>query len=214
MKKTTKLGLTGAITTIALIAQPALAQGSGAFVEGTAGFGRADLGNTAGLSVDNKDTNWGLAAGYMFNDMFGVEVGYRDLGSVSASASGAITGTYYGTPYTAAGTLNASASADGWMLGARLNIPMGDKFSAQARLGWYKWEAEGRASATGSLTYGGTVYAGNVQASGSTDGTDLYWGLGAKYNITKQLGVGLGYTKFKLEDVKVDSWDINVSYKF
>ncbi|MDO8959327.1 MAG: outer membrane beta-barrel protein [Rhodocyclaceae bacterium] len=195
-----------------LVAGAASAQG--AFIEGTVGFGKADLGDTSGFSVDNKDTNLGFTAGYMFNKYIGVEAGYRDLGSVSATASGTVTGTYYGSPFSATGTLNASADANGWLLGVRGNLPINEKFSLNARLGWFNWDADAKATASGTLTYGGTVYAGNVTATGSDSGTDIYYGLGANYNVTKQVGVGVGYTKFKLDDVKVDSWDINVNYRF
>lgn len=199
-----------------LVAGVASAQGAGGFVEGTVGFGKFDLGNTSGWTVDDKDTSWGLTAGYMLNNNFGIEAGYRDLGSASASTSGTVSGTYYGKPFSATGTLNASGDADGWLLGVRLNLPVNDKFSVNARAGLYNWNADVNAVASGSLTYDGTAYAGNVSASKKFSGTDPYYGIGANYNITKQLGVGIGYSRFDLDDigVKNDSWDINLQYRF
>ena len=76
-----------------LVAGVASAQGAGGFVEGTVGFGKFDLGNTSGWTVDDKDSNWGLTAGYMLNNNFGLEAGYRDLGSASGSTSGTLSGT-------------------------------------------------------------------------------------------------------------------------
>lgn len=198
-----------------LVAGVASAQGAGGFVEGTVGFGKFDLGNTSGWTVDDKDTSWGLTAGYMLNSNFGFEVGYRDLGRASGSTS-AVSGTWYGKPYTATGTLSASGDADGWLFGVRLNLPGNDKFSVNARAGLYDWNADLRATASGSLTYDGTAYAGNVQASQTFSGTDLYYGIGAGYNITKQLGVSIDYSRFVLDDISVKnhSWDINLQYRF
>ena len=199
-----------------MVAGVASAQGAGGFVEGTVGFGKFDLGNTSGWTVDDKDSNWGLTAGYMLNNNFGLEAGYRDLGSASGSTSGTLSGTLYGQPATLTGTLNASGDADGWLFGIRANLPINDKFSVNARAGLYNWNADVTASANAVLTWGGTAYAAGASASKKFSGTDPYYGIGANYNITKQLGVGIGYTKFELDDigVKNDSWDINLQYRF
>lgn len=199
-----------------LVAGVASAQGASSFVEGTVGFGKFDLGNTSGWTVDDKDNNWGITAGYMFNDNFGFEAGYRDLGSADGTISGSLSGTSYGKPFSATGTFSTSGDADGWLFGVRLNLPINDKFSVNARAGLYNWTADINAVTSGSLTYDGTVYAGNVTASKKFSDTDPYYGIGANYNLTKQLGVGIGYTKFDLGDigVKNDSWDINLQYRF
>jgi len=199
-----------------LAASAANAQSSGFFVEGTAGFGKFDLGNTSGWTVDNKDSNWGLMAGYMLNNNFGIEAGYRDLGGASGSIAGTTSGTYYGKAYSATGTLNASGDADGWLFGMRLNFPVNDQFSVNARAGLFSWDTDIRVSATGSLTYDGTTYVGNASTSKGFSSTDPYYGVGVNYNVTKQLGIGVGYTQFDLDDigVKNNSWDINLQYRF
>ena len=41
-------------------------------------------------SLDEKDTSFGVVAGYRFNSYFGLEVGYVDLGAAEYSAEGVI----------------------------------------------------------------------------------------------------------------------------
>lgn len=199
-----------------LMASVASAQGAGAFVEGSVGYGKFDLGNTSNWSIDDKDTNWGLSAGYMFNQYLGVEAGYRDLGRATGSISGNLSGTLYGSPATVNGTVNASGDVDGWLLGVRGSLPLSEKFSLNARAGWYRWDADIKATANAVLTWGGVAYPIGSTASKTYSGTDPYYGLGASYSITRNLGVGVGYTKFDLDDigVKIDSWDVSLSYRF
>lgn len=216
MKTKNMLAQIAVVSAFALTAQAASAQMTGFYVEGTAGFGKFDLGNTSGWSVDNTDNNWGLTVGYMLNKYVGLEAGYRDLGSASGSIAGTLNGTLYGRPATLTGTLNASGDADGWLFGVRGVLPINDKFSLNGRLGWYDWKADLKATANAVLTWGGTAYPANATVTQSVDGNDMYYGIGATYNINKQLGVGIGYMQFDLDDigVKNQTWDINLMYKF
>ena len=213
-RKVSWLVVAGLIAGLVLSVQPVSAQGTGLFIEGIAGYGRTDLGNTSGWSMDKNDTNWGLGIGYLFNDTLGIEAGYRDLGSVSGSTSGTVSGSYYGTAYSATGTLEADAHADGLFFGGRLNIPLGSQFSGQLRAGWFHWHANVSVTATGTLTYGGTTYAANAKAKDYEYGIDPYGGIGVKYDINKQVSAGLGYSRFKVDTVDVDSADINLGYRF
>lgn len=75
------------ILVAAMFSLQATAQTNGLFVEGTYGLGKAET-NTAGYgSTDMKDSNWALKAGYMINQNFGIEAGYRDLGDFSGTGA-------------------------------------------------------------------------------------------------------------------------------
>lgn len=218
MKSNTKQ--LGMVVVYSFMSLAANAADNGFFVEGGAGRSIAKLGNTAGLNVTDSDTTWLLGAGYNFNKYVGVEVGYRELGIAKASASGAVTGTLYGAPFSATGTFSASADADGVYVGPVFTLPLdvitglSDKFGISARVGAYRWSLEENASASGSLTYKGAVYAGNVAASAKERGTDAYYGLGGNYNLQKNFGVSLNYNRFRVFGTNVDSWDLRVRYSF
>jgi len=72
---------------------------------------------------DDKDTAWGLFAGYQFNRNLGLELGYHDLGSVSSSV----------------GSIDAKA----WELTAVGTVPLTNQFSAYGKLGGYRGKFEG-----------------------------------------------------------------------
>lgn len=210
--KSLKLAL--AAMAISALSQTALAQEAGFYIEGNLGKTKVDLGNTSGWTINNKDTTYGLTAGYMFNDYIGVEGGYRDLGDVSGSVTANFSGTLYGRPLVGNGTITLNADAAGWTLGPRLNLPINKDFSLNAKLGWFAWEANAKATVNAAFSWGGTAYAANAQASGKQTGTDTYYGIGAAYNVNKQVAVGLNYNQFKVDSVKIDTWDLSLKYRF
>ena len=103
---------------------PAIAQTDGGFfVDASFGRMKADLGNTAGLTVDNKDTSFSAGGGYMFNRYIGAEIGYRDLGEVSASATLLTLNNAKISGNTVTGTLGLTVrgSSDGFYFGPVFN---------------------------------------------------------------------------------------------
>ena len=81
------------------------------------------------------------------------------------------------------------------------SVPLSPQFSIYGKLGLAFWDVE--ASAPG--------------ASASTDGTDLFFGLGAKFNITEQVYVGGEFTSYTFEDdgdYDVDNLAVKVGFKF
>ena len=198
----------------------AYSAGNNMFLEVGVGQSVADLPSAAGISVDDSDLTYSIGAGYMFTKNFGIEAGWRDLGEVSAKASGSYSDTIYGVPVTAVGDLTASAETSGWFLGVVADFPVTEKFSINGRAGYYFWESDLTASATGTLDVDGTVYAGSVAASASVDDSDPYFGLGVAYNFTKNVSLGVNYTRYTLEfddvdyDVDVDVWDARLKYSF
>jgi hypothetical protein len=137
------------------------------------------------------------------------EGGYADLGKATATYSSAISGTINGTPFSATGTINAQAQVDGFYFGPILSLPVTDNFSVYAKAGFFIWDIDTSASATGTLTYGGTIYAGSVEATASDDGTDAYFGAGLAYDITKTLSVKTEWTRFQIDSDSVSDSDVD-----
>ena len=75
-------------------------------------------------SCDDQDTQWGLFAGYRFHPNFSVELGYHDLGTVSAPIGG--------------------VDAKAWELDAVGHMPVTEQFSAYGKLGGYRGKFDGR----------------------------------------------------------------------
>lgn len=204
----------GSLATALALAIPLVANAENFYVDLGLGQAKADLGDTAGLNVDDTDTAYSIGAGYKFNDNIAIEGGYLKLGTASISATGTVSGTYYGSPYSATGTLAASAEVDGFYLGPVLSLPFADKFEAYARAGVYFWDSDEKASASGTLTYAGITYAGDVTASSSSDGSDPYYGIGAAYKATESVAVGADWTRYDIDGIDVDVLGARLKYSF
>ena len=169
---------------------PAFAQQG--FVE--LGIGQAkvdiDAADIGADTVDDKDTTWAISGGWMFHPMIGAEIGYRDLGETSASAT------------VGANTVRATAEVDGFLFGAVGRIPVGP-IEIAPRVGLYRWDVKGK------------VFLNGAQIdSADDDGTDVYFGVGAQYVITKQFHVGAHWTRFDIDGDDVDVFEIKVGFRF
>lgn len=198
----------------AALSQQTFAADSGFYADIGVGYAQADLGATSGFTVDDTDTSYSLGLGYNFNKNISVEGGYLKLGKASASASGSLSGTLYGAPFTSTGTLNFSAEVDGFYLGPVFRLPVTEKIEVFGRVGAYIWEADTKASASGSFVYQGTTYAANGSASKTEKGTDAYYGLGLNYKLNDRIGVGMDWIRFDIDGVDVDNISARLKISF
>jgi OmpA-OmpF porin, OOP family len=201
------------------MAAPGVAQTAGGpFIDVSIGRMKADLGNTSGFSVDNKDTSYSIGAGYMFNRHIGAELGYRDLGDVSGSATATFNNTaVFGNTVTGTGRLSFNGGADGYYFGFVLRAPVHEKFDFVGRAGWFRSEAPVSVTVSFAGTVNGAAVAANASASQTFKDTEPYWGVGGTYNFNRNFGLSLEYSKYKLAkelDTKVDVWALRASYRF
>ena len=99
----------------------------------------------AGLSCDTKDTAFRILGGYQINRNFAAELGYTDLGKVTASAGG----------------LTDEIKSTAWELSAIGSYPVASQFSVFGRLGVYFADVKENTNFVGNfkhtnndLTYG------------------------------------------------------------
>lgn len=167
------------------------AEQNGFFVEAGVGMSSVDTGvdGVPGLSVDEEDVSFSIGAGYSFTKMFALEAGYVDLGEVEFSVPAAA--------YT------ASLSADGFYFGPRLTLEITPQFEVYGRVGVFAWDAE---------------FKDSLGDSGSDDGTDIYFGIGAAYKISEQVSLGADWTRYAYEDggddFDVDTFGAKLKFNF
>jgi len=177
-----------------MIAAPAVAQDQGFYAGLTLGQSKqkdACDGLGGGVSCDDNDTAWRILGGYQFNKHLAVELGYTDVGEVSASA----------------GTARASIEAKIWELVAVGSWPFTPNFSAYGKLGMYR---------------GDTDFTTNIPgfSNESESNSDLTYGLGVRWDFTKNLGVRAEYQIYKdvgggnIGEGDVDVISIGVIWKF
>lgn len=177
-----------------LAASQASAQGF--YIGGSVGKSNFDDDNavpdliTSG-SVDGSDTGYKIFGGYQFNQHFGVELAWVDLGQAGYS------GTFSGLPVTG-GTVKTS----GLNVSAVGTLPLGTSgFSLFGKAGLFAWESKAN-DITGGLPF-----------SGKEDGTDLSLGVGASYGFTKNLSIRAEWERFKAVG-DIDLLSVGLVYKF
>ena len=185
-----------------LIATPAWSQDAGFYLGASIGQSRAKdfCDDSGGFSCDDKDTAWKLLGGYQFNRHLAVEAGYTDLGEVGVS--GVLSGV------SVRGTVEVTAFE---LMGVG-SIPLMDRFSLYGKLGLY--HAETKQNVTGSL---GTV---TVTDNEKEKNTDLTFAFGARFDITRNLGVRAEWQRYldvgggEIGEDDVDVLSVGLLYRF
>lgn len=183
------------VATALVVCSPLIAHAEG-FLELGIGQSKVDLGSFGAptgvsLSRDEKDTTWTVSGGYMFHPYLGAEIGYRDLGKWSATATGP------------GGTARATIEIDGFVFGAIGRIPVAERFSIIPRAGFFMWDGKGVVTLNGATV--STV---------SDDGTDLYLGIGAQFEISKQFHIGAHFSRYDADGDGVDVIELRFGFRF
>lgn len=138
----------------------------------------------ASSTLDDSDTGFGLIGGYQMNDYLAFEFGYVDLGSISYRATGTVTD---GVEQAAAEAILES-EADGPVVSVLGILPIGDRFSVFGRAGLSLMNAKGSAR----LTVDGI----SDRASQSSQKSDLMFGAGMEYALTRHFAVRLAWDRY------------------
>lgn len=138
----------------------------------------------ASSTLDDSDTGLGLAGGYQMNDHLAFEFGYVDLGTISYRATGTVTD---GVEQAAAEAILES-EADGPVLSVLGILPIGERFSVFGRAGLSLMNAKGSAQ----LTVGDV----SDRASQSSQKSDLMFGAGMEYELTRHFTIRLGWDRY------------------
>lgn len=158
--------------------------------------GLTSIGGRGFSSSVSEATVYRVQLGYQVNTNLAIEGGYIGTDDESYSASGG----------NVNGTIRLKQSVKAWNLTAVGILPLADKFSLLGKLGY----ANVKASAT--IT--------NPASSISADATknDFTYGIGAKYDITKEVFTRLDVDSYNIADSTSSSrtnvWMLNIGYKF
>jgi len=175
-----------------MLAGPAFAQDQGWYAGLHLGQSTAKDGcdgvSGPGITCDDGDTAWRILGGYQFNKNLAVELGYSDLGEVSASGPGG----------------SASIESTVFELVAVGSWPFTPNFSAYGKAGMYRSETD--ASAPG--------ISESESNTGLTYGLGVRWDFTknlaarAEYQIYSDVGGG------NIGESDVDVISVGVLWKF
>jgi OOP family OmpA-OmpF porin len=178
----------GAALILALTATPmAFAAEGGWYLGGSVGSSRVDideaqinsLGSPSSTSSNEIDTGLKLFGGFQFNKNWAVEVAYIDLGKFTANNT------------DSTGTLNLDFKIKGWNVAGVGTLPVSESFAVFGKLGVLNWNLDYKCA-----TASGTAVC-NAPTNRSASGTDLSYGVGLDYALTKQVGLRLEWERFK-----------------
>ena len=163
-----------------------------------ASFGKSDIDSSIAIpdlitsgTVDGKDTGFKIYGGLQFNQYFGLEVAYVDLGKATYS------GTFFGLPVT-----GGKVDVSGVNLSAVGTYPLNPSFALFGKLGLFGWNTKA-SDVTGGLPF-----------SGKDNGTDVSFGLGFGYNFTKSLSARVEWERFKAVEADIDLLSGGIVFKF
>lgn len=192
------IALTGLVAATAGISSPAFAQDSGWYLGASAGASKVkdfcpDL-IPVGTSCDETSAAYGVFGGYQFNRFLGAELGYTDLGEAETSAAG-ITETLKVKGFEALGVGT---------------IPIHPRFEVYGKVGVFLWDLKDKCEGI-SCTF----------SSLSETGSDLTYGLGVKFNFSKNAGMRVQYQRYKdvgkestTGESDIDVYSVGVVFNF
>ena len=169
-------------------AAPALAQDTGFYIGGH--FGQSDISGACD----------GLPAGVSCDEK---DSAWKVLGGYQFNRNLAVELGYanLGEASASGGGVTASVEVTAWDLVAVGTLPIADKFSAYGKLGLFRSESD--------LT-------SNVGVSESESESGLTFGVGLRYDFTRNLGVRAEWQRYAEvgEDVDVNMVSVGILWKF
>lgn len=142
-----------------------------------------------GGSCDEKDSAWKVFGGYRINRHFAVEASYINWGEASVSG-----GTFLGVPTSGRGEATSLGVAAVGIL------PVSDRFYLFGKIGMLSTDVEV------------SVNVGGFPGTGSESETEAHFGLGAGFNITRNLSLRGEWERG--DDIKADMMSIGLQYRF
>jgi len=172
MSSYSKILLTAPFVALLALPTPALSQSLGPYFGvglGQSNFRGACDGISAPDSCSDTDTGVKVFGGYQFNRFAAFEFGYTDLGEARAHFSG---------------LGNERLRASGIEFTGIGMLPLDRHFSLLGRVGVFAWRQD---------FHDGTGIVGSSSSSGS----DLTYGLGMKYDFTRNTAVRFEWQRYK-----------------
>ena len=165
-----------------------------------------------GVTIDDNDTIANFSLGYKVLPSLAMEGSIISGGEVSASLSGDESGTFQGKTYSASGTVTVKAKTDtSYLFGLKYSGKIGSyPLSLNMKAGQLFWDVDYIASASGTITYGGTTYSGSITETLLTvDGSDPYVGFGMSYAFSKNSSIDLDYISSEINDSDISGFSFS-----
>jgi len=167
-----------------------------------------------GVTIDDNDTIANFSLGYKVSPSLSFEGGILSSGEVTASLpTGNKSGTFQGKTYSASGTATVKAKTDtSYLFGLKYSGKIGSyPLSLNMKAGQLFWDVDYIASASGTITYGGTTYSGSITEETllAVDGSDLYFGIGMSYELSNNSSIDLDYISTEINGSDINGYSLS-----
>ncbi|HWH81760.1 MAG TPA: OmpA family protein [Burkholderiaceae bacterium] len=146
---------------------------------------------TTAMSRDERDTAYKIFGGWQFNRHFALEAGYFNLGKFGFTST-----------TTPAGTLTGQIKLRGVNLDLVGTLPLGERWSAQARVG--------AQSANARDTFSGTGAVSVLNPNPSKRETNYKFGAGLQYELSRSLLVRADVERYRINDAVGNHGGVNM----
>ena len=151
-------------------------------------------------SAFNEDDNLiFLSGGYVFSDVFSVEAGYIDLGSVKDRI--------FPDDVISLNQDTLSLEAQGFTIASRFSWKVTEPLALSAKLGVSILDIDKQWS-------GGTWFDTNLANDTGGTETELFFGIQLQYKISDPISLELNWDRYKVEEVDVDGIYAKVNIHF
>lgn len=153
----------------------------------------------AQTAADSSDLGFKVFGGYQINKYFALEGGYTQLNDFTANGVGstALTGSLY-----------QAQGSNAWVLAAVGALPLTKKFSLFGKVGADSWKTSTKTIVRNTSTSAFT------RTDSVERGVDPYYGVGASYALTDNLGVRGEYERYDLGGSGIDFLSASMVAKF
>jgi len=153
------------------------------------------------VSVDDEDVGWKIFGGYQFNNFFALEGAYVDLGEIETE--------FQSSTSDLTQLLNDTAEvhpflAEGWVLSIVGMVQPNPNWDLMAKIGAFIWEADVDV----------WEVASGQKVTLSDDGTDLMYGVGARFKPHPHWGGRAEWERYDIDGDWADFFSLGVEYDF
>ena len=197
----------------AILAAFSTASSAGNFyIGGGLGFSNSDVkssdidnafsaaGLTTNSNISDSNIAYQILAGYKASEYFSIEAAWLTLGDVDSNTEITAPG---------AGNANTSMEIDGFKMGIIAGKDVSSNVNLFATVGVFTWNSDVASSAT--------INGSSSSVNNNDSGTDIYFGLGAGYQINQQFSLRAEWNRYTLNgdtNVDFDTFNINALYQF
>ena len=150
---------------------------------------------TGTANEDDDDTAWKIYTGYQWDNNFGIELHYADLGDYALSGNNGDTFVdATGTTFTfIANGVKLTEEVISYGASLTYSVPLMDTgFFVPLKVGFHHWDID---------------YADDLTGSGEDD-NDLTYGVGLAYEFNENFAIRAEYERFQLDSDDIDDIDL------